>query len=87
MSKKDIRGIINRNKIDSPNKGLIKEVGVNKKIKQNVGNNETTNVVRKRVSFDISTDLHRRIKMEALQQEENIYILVEKALEQYLDGR
>ena len=39
---------------------------------------------RKRVSFDIRTDLHKELKMQALVQEKNIYILIEEALERYL---
>jgi hypothetical protein len=41
-------------------------------------------VERKRVSFDIRTDLHKKLKMQALVQEKNIYILIEEALEKYL---
>lgn len=41
-------------------------------------------VDRKRVSFDLRTDLHKELKMQALVQEKNIYILIEEALEKYL---
>jgi predicted HicB family RNase H-like nuclease len=44
-------------------------------------------VERKRVSFDLRTDLHKELKMQALIQEKNIYILVEEALEQYLNNK
>ncbi|WP_042351248.1 hypothetical protein [Bacillus massiliigorillae] len=43
-----------------------------------------TKVDRKRVSFDLRTDLHKELKLQALMQEKNIYILIEEALEQYL---
>lgn len=39
---------------------------------------------RKRVSFDLRTDLHKQLKMQALLQEKNIYILIEEALEKHL---
>lgn len=41
-------------------------------------------VERKRVSFDLRTDLHKELKMQSLIQEKNIYILIEEALENYL---
>ncbi len=50
----------------------------------NVGRNEEKKVERKRVSFDIRTDLHKELKMQSLVQEKNIYILIEEALEEYL---
>lgn len=55
----------------------------------NVENKETRKeekkiVERKRVSFDLRTDLHKELKMQALVQEKNIYILIEEALEKYL---
>ena len=45
---------------------------------------EEKKVERKRVSFDLRTDLHKELKMQALLQEKNIYILIEEALEKYL---
>nr|WP_202406439.1 hypothetical protein [Pontibacillus yanchengensis] len=50
----------------------------------NVGRNEDEKVERKRVSFDLRTDLHKELKMQSLLQERNIYILIEEALEEYL---
>jgi hypothetical protein len=41
-------------------------------------------VERKRVSFDLRTDLHKELKLQALIKEKNIYILIEEALEKYL---
>lgn len=41
-------------------------------------------VERKRVSFDLRTDLHKELKMQALLQDKNIYHLIEEALEKYL---
>lgn len=46
---------------------------------------ENKKVERKRVSFDLRTDLHKELKMQALMQEKNIYILIEEALEKYLN--
>ncbi|OAH56969.1 hypothetical protein AWH48_19545 [Domibacillus aminovorans] len=45
---------------------------------------EEKKVERKRVSFDIRTDLHKELKLQSLMQEKNIYIMIEEALEQYL---
>jgi predicted HicB family RNase H-like nuclease len=45
---------------------------------------EENKVERKRVSFDLRTDLHKELKLQALMQEKNIYILIEEALEKYL---
>jgi hypothetical protein len=42
-------------------------------------------VERKRVSFDLRTDLHKELKMQSLIQEKTIYILIEEALEKYLN--
>ena len=48
---------------------------------------EEKKVERKRVSFDLRTDLHKELKMQALLQEKNIYILIEEALEKYLSEK
>ena len=45
---------------------------------------EENNIERKRVSFDLRTDLHKQLKMQALVQDKKIYILIEEALEKYL---
>ncbi|MED4301267.1 hypothetical protein P9204_12765, partial [Geobacillus stearothermophilus] len=46
---------------------------------------EDKKVERKRVSFDIRTDLHKELKMQSILQEKNIYLLIEEALEKYLN--
>lgn len=43
-------------------------------------------LIRKRVSFDLRTDLHKELKMQSLLQEKNIYILIEEALDEYLNN-
>lgn len=53
------------------------------KEEMNVGRKEEK-IERKRVSFDLRVDLHKKLKMESLIQEKNIYILIEEALEEYL---
>ncbi|WP_100401150.1 hypothetical protein [Bacillus sp. FJAT-44742] len=45
---------------------------------------EETKIERKRVSFDLSTRLHKKLKMQAIQEERNIYEIIEDALEDYL---
>ena len=94
MSKvNDIKNMKRQQKSISPAQALAETVGREK-------TSEETNVVlkeenkktkkgekkveRKRVSFDIRTDLHKKLKMQALVQEKNIYILIEEALEKYL---
>lgn len=46
----------------------------------------TPPLIRKRVSFDLRTDLHKELKMQSLLQGKNIYILIEEALEEYLNN-
>jgi predicted HicB family RNase H-like nuclease len=48
---------------------------------------EEKKVERKRVSFDLRTDLHKELKMQALLQDKNIYNLIEEALEKYLSEK
>lgn len=52
---------------------------------------KTTNVEkkieRKRVSFDLRTDLHKKFKMLSIEEDENIYILIERAMERFLEER
>ncbi|MFE8698388.1 hypothetical protein ACFYKT_18950 [Cytobacillus sp. FJAT-53684] len=94
MSKvNDIKNMKRNQRTVSPTQALAEIVGdktSNQEI--NVVSNEENNttrkeekkVERKRVSFDLRTDLHKELKMEALVQEKNIYILIEEALEKYL---
>jgi hypothetical protein len=51
----------------------------------NQGRKEEKKVERKRVSFDLRTDLHKELKMQSILQEKNIYILIEEAIEKYLN--
>lgn len=48
---------------------------------------EEKKIERKRVSFDIRTDLHREFKMMSILEDENIYILIERAMERFLEER
>ena len=83
----DIKNIKRRQKVVTPSQALAEAREGN-----NVGSNEEINetrkeekrVERKRVSFDLRTDLHKELKMQALVQEKTIYILIEEALEKYL---
>lgn len=76
----------------TPTQALAETVGEENKEEKNVSSNqeiietrkEEKKVERKRVSFDLRTDLHKELKMQALVQEKNIYILIEEALEKYL---
>ena len=57
-----------------------KENNVDLKQETNETRKEEKKVERKRVSFDLRTDLHKELKMQALLQDKNIYILIEEAL-------
>jgi hypothetical protein len=63
---------------------IEEEKNVDSKEEINETRKEEKKVERKRVSFDLRTDLHKELKMQALVQEKNIYILIEEALEKYL---
>ncbi|MBA9029401.1 MULTISPECIES: hypothetical protein [Bacillaceae] len=90
MSKvNDIKKMKRQQKIITPTQALAEIVGEedtnvysNKEI--NDTRKEEIKVERKRVSFDLRTDLHKELKMQALVHEKNIYILIEEALERYL---
>lgn len=86
MSKvNDIKNKMRTQKQISPTLALNEDVGIEESKKDvNVGRKEEKKIERKRVSFDLRTDLHKDLKMQALLQEKNIYILIEEALENYL---
>ncbi len=95
MSKvNDIKSMKRRQKVITPSQVLAESVGeqqtnieeTNVDLKQEINETrkEEKKVERKRVSFDLRTDLHKELKMQALLQEKNIYILIEEALEKYL---
>lgn len=91
MSKvNDIKNLKRQQKVITPSQVLAETVGEEEiNVDLNKENNETRKegkkVERKRVSFDLRTDLHKELKMQALIQEKNIYILIEEALEKYLN--
>ncbi|WP_338473406.1 hypothetical protein R4Z10_21860 (plasmid) [Niallia sp. XMNu-256] len=95
MSKvNDIKSMKRRQKVITPSQVLAESVGekqtnieeTNVDLKQEINETrkEEKRVERKRVSFDLRTDLHKELKMQALLREKNIYILIEEALEKYL---
>ena len=94
MSKvNDIKSLKRRQKVVTPSQVLAESVGEetstednNVDLKQEINETrkEEKRVERKRVSFDLRTELHKELKMQALLQEKNIYILIEEALEKYL---
>ena len=84
----DIKNIKRRQKFVTPSQALAEviegnNVDSNKEI--NETRKEEKQVERKRVSFDLRTDLHKELKMQSLIQEKTIYILIEEALEKYLN--
>lgn len=74
----------NETKIVENNGGTKEENKELSSIEIKLPRKEGNKVERKRVSFDLRTDLHKELKLQALLQEKNIYILIEEALEQYL---
>jgi len=89
----DIKSLRRRQKVVTPSQVLAESVGEetntednNVDLKQEINETrkEGKRVERKRVSFDLRTELHKELKMQALLQEKNIYILIEEALEKYL---
>jgi len=89
----DIKNMKRRQRVVTPSQVLAESVGeetnneeTNVGLKQQINETrrEEKKVERKRVSFDLRTDLHKELKMQALLQEKNIYILIEEALEKYL---
>ncbi len=77
MSKiNEIKNLKRQQKIVSPSQVLSEE------IKEE--NNVSSKVERKRVSFDLRTDLHQELKLQSVIQDKNIYILIEEALINYL---
>ncbi|WP_096203144.1 hypothetical protein [Bacillus sp. FJAT-45350] len=84
----DIKNRKRQQKQVSPSHALSEPINeennVVRKEERNMTTKEETKVERKRVSFDIRTDLHKELKMQSLIQEKNIYILIEEALEEYL---
>ena len=84
MSKvNDIKNMKRQQKVITPSQVLAETVGEEEK-ETNETRKEEKRVERKRVSFDLRTDLHKELKMQALLQDKNIYILIEEALEKYL---
>jgi hypothetical protein len=85
----DIKNLKRQQKVITPTQALAEVVG---KEENNVSSNqekskktkEEIKIGRKRVSFDLRTDLYKALKMEAIIQEKNMYIIIEEALEKYL---
>lgn len=83
----DIKNMKRTQRNVTPTQALTEEVNttnVSSKEENNKTIKEETKLERKRVSFDLRTDLHKKLKMQSLLQEKNIYILIEEALEKYL---
>lgn len=83
-----------KQRVITPSQVLAETVGEKEKennvvLKQEINETrkEEKKVERKRVSFDLRTDLHKELKMQALLQDKNIYNLIEEALEKYLSEK
>jgi hypothetical protein len=84
----DIKNLKRQQKVVTPTQALAEAVGgennISSKKEKNKGTKEENKIERKRVSFDLRTDLYKNLKMEAIIQEKNMYIIIEEALEKYL---
>jgi hypothetical protein len=69
----------------TPSRAISQEVDTSAKEEKNVVRNEETKIERKRVSFDLRTDLHKKLKVQSVMKEKNIYLLIEDALDKYLN--
>ena len=83
-----------KQRVITPSQVLAETVGEEEKetnvvLKQEINETrkEEKKVERKRVSFDLRTDLHKELKMQALLQDKNIYNLIEEALVKYLSEK
>lgn len=82
MSKvNDIKNLT-RKKTVTPTMAISTEIEEEEQVNTKENN---IKIERKRVSFDIRTDLHKELKMQSLIQDKNIYIMIEEAIEQYLN--
>jgi hypothetical protein len=85
----DIKNLKRQQKVITPTQVLVEPVGDETNVSSNEENNQErkggNKVERKRVSFDLRTDLHKELKMQSILQEKNIYLLIEEALEKYLN--
>jgi hypothetical protein len=79
----DIKNMKRQQKAVTPAQALAEAVGEEQNDIHDQ-RREEKKVERKRVSFDLRTDLHKELKFQALMKEKNIYILIEEALEKYL---
>ena len=77
----DIKNMKRKQRVITPSQVLAETVGEEEKennvdLKQEINETrkEEKKVERKRVSFDLRTDLHKELKMQALLQDKNIYI-------------
>lgn len=86
----DIKNLKRQQKMITPTQALAETVGeeeennIPSKEEKNKKIKEEKRIDRKRVSFDLRTDLYKNLKMEAIIQEKNMYIIIEEALEKYL---
>ncbi|WP_445491517.1 hypothetical protein [Niallia sp. 03133] len=81
----NVNDIKNRRRLQktvTPTQALSQEVE-----EKNVSSKMEKKVERKRVSFDLRTDLHKQLKMQSILEEKSIYLLIEEALEKYLSEK
>ena len=85
----DIKNLKRQQKVITPTQALAEVVGKEENNFTSNGEKKKTTkegekVERKRVSFDLRIDLYKDLKMQAIIQEKNMYIIIEEALEKYL---
>jgi hypothetical protein len=80
----EIKDLKRQQKIVSPSQVLSEEIKEETKERIKEENNVSLKIERKRVSFDLRTDIHQELKLQSVIQDKNIYILIEEALMNYL---
>lgn len=81
-AKDDIKNLTRTKKTTTAAQAMTSDYNSEEK---NVDTKEERKIERKRVSFDLRTDLHKQLKMESVARDKNIYVLIEEALDQYLN--
>lgn len=66
------------------NKTITPAQVISENVDEKEENNVSSRIERKRVSFDLRTDLHQELKLQSVIQRRKIYEMIEEALEQYL---
>lgn len=91
MSKADeIMKMKRQQKTVTPTQALGQPMNAQTKEQKNVGSYEREKeekIERTRRSFDVRTDLYKKLKVLSSEEDVHIYMLIEEAIETYLEER